>query len=132
MSGDLRIELQSMVNNASDEHWGYFCYEDYWCDSADQDREPCECTDEDCMIGYPCECGDCEAHHGSLLEVKITRDADGDLRGVIATIAVGGPRIELDTGRQQVIGYWGKEVARARVNIDTCERVNQFFDELGM
>lgn len=132
MSVDLRKDLQSMVNNASDEYWGYFCYEDYWCDSADQDREPCECTDEDCMIGYPCECGDCEAHHGSLLGVNITRRADNSLVGVIVAIAVGGPRIELDTRRQQVIGYWGNVEARARVNIDTCKRVEQFFDDLGM
>ena len=127
-----RERLQSSVNSTSEEYWGYFCYEDNWCESADQDTEPCECTDEDCIVGFPCTCGGCEAHHGSLLDVDITRGADGKMRGVIAIVGVGGPRIELDTRRQMIIGYWGKDEARAMVNKDTCERVEQFFDELGM
>ena len=132
MSEEIRKRLQSSVDSVSEEHWGYFCHEDYWCESADQSAEPCECTDEDCMIGYPCECGGCEAHHGSLLDVKITRRADNSLIGVTAVVGTGGPHIELDTQLQQVIGYWGNVVARSRVNKDTCERVEQFFDDLGM
>ena len=143
MSDEMRKELQKSVNGVSDEYWGYFCYEDYWCETANQTDEPCDC--EDCNKAYHgddydpelddpvyCECGGCEKHHGSLLDVDITRSADGTMRGVIAVVGVGGPRIELNTRQQMVIGYWGKEVARSTADKDTCQRVEQFFDDLGM
>ena len=129
-----RERLQSSVNSTSEEYWGYFCYEDNWCESADQSEHPCDCETCHEEYGYQCECtcGGCEAHHGSLLDVDITRGTDGKMRGVIAIVGVGGPRIELDTRQQRVNGYWGNDEARAMVNKDTCERVEQFFDELGM
>ncbi len=130
MSQEIRSILQKSVNSMANEHWGYFCYEDTWCDSADQKSEPCDC--EDCIEGFECKCGNCEAHYGSLLDVDITRGTDGKLRGVIAIVGVGGPRIELDTRQQQVIGYWGNEEVRSRVDAETCRQVEQYFDDLGM
>ena len=138
MSEDIRERLQKSVDATSEEYWGYFCYEDNWCESADQSSEPCDCTacrdeaEAEEWDEVQCTCGLCEAHHGSLLDVDITRGADGTMRGIIAIVGIGGPRIELDTRNQRINGYWGNAEARARVNKDTCDRVEQFFDELGM
>ena len=63
----------------------------------------CDC--QDCIEGFVCKCGNCEAHYGSLLDVEIISGGNGDLKGIIAIVGVGGRRIELDTRRQQVIGY---------------------------
>ena len=137
MSDEIRERLQSSVNGTAEEYWGYFCYEESWCESADQSSEPCDCqacrdeAEAEEWDEVQCTCGGCEAHHGSLLDVDITRGTDGKLRGVIAIVGIGGPRIELDTRQQRVNGYWGNVEARARVNKDTCDQVEQFFDDLG-
>ena len=103
MSLEIGERLQNSVNSISEAYWGYFCYEDSWCKSADQETQPCDC--QDCIEGFVCKCGNCEAHYGSLLDVEIISGGNGDLKGIIAIVGVGGRRIELDTRRQQVIGY---------------------------
>lgn len=137
---ETQAHLTKSVESVASEAWGYFCHEEKWCDVADQDENPCDC--HDCARDYwgddyeegiddmvTCDCGNCEAHNGSVLDVEYTTSASGDLLGVTVCVGTGGPHIELNTRRKSVIGYWAGCDPIYR-HYSESDRVLEFWEEM--
>ena len=115
---ETQARLTRVVRMVATQGWGFFCHNEKWCEVADQSENPCDC--QDCIIDYygedydpdvdegvVCQCGACEQHEGSLVDVKYIIHKRGGFIGAVVCVGTGGPRIELDTRSKQVIGYWG-------------------------
>ena len=102
--------LIEMVKEQARQSAEYFMYSDSYCDAVDCDNE------------------DCDEHFGSVLDIEVTRNMNGDTIGVVVIVGTGGPHIELDTRKHQIIGHWGNDTAYALVDYEVCERVQSHWD----
>lgn len=106
---DTYRHLLKSVTSTATEPPEYFMYEDVYCE----------------MVG----CEGCDEHFGSVLDVEHRVNSKGDYLGCIVCVGVGGPRIDLDTRAEQIIGYWSG-CNPVRKHYPHSEKVAQYWEEL--
>ena len=92
----------------------------YEVDYTDDEREQMEADGE----SY-----DLYSYFSDCLDVEYTISSRGDLLGVRAYVALGGPNIWVDTRNGEVAGAWGCDRESAWLPSEICEEINGIFEE---
>ena len=66
----------------------------------------------------------------SALDIEYRIGSDRAFRSVRIMVACGGPNIFVDTGAREVQLYWWSDRASCPIDPDTCEAINDCFEEL--
>lgn len=66
----------------------------------------------------------------SALDIEYRIGSDRAFRSVRIMVACGGPNIFVDTGACEVQLYWWTDRASCPIDPDTCEAINDCFEEL--
>tara|TARA_R110002110_G_scaffold8735_4_gene43598 strand:- start:499 stop:834 length:336 start_codon:yes stop_codon:yes gene_type:complete len=70
-----------------------------------------------------------EAEEAGEYSVKYTIDRDGRYISVALMLAGGGPVIWLDTGDQEITGYWGADKYKALIYPDEYDYLDDYWQE---
>lgn len=73
---------------------------------------------------------DGDSYWNDALDVEYTLDCNGDYVGVVVTVAVGGPTIEIDTMRGEVVGTWGTDEVSAGFDGETCDAIFDYWGDV--
>ena len=76
------------------------------------------------------EFDDIAEYFEDALDVEIICDLQGNYRGAIITLVLGGPNIYLDTREGWIEGYWGGDRAEYHVQSWAVDAVDEYFSEL--
>lgn len=60
-----------------------------------------------------------------MLDATATVSMDGDVRSVRVAMCLGGPNVYIDTAQGAVVGYWGSDEARAALNREAVDEVEE-------
>lgn len=66
----------------------------------------------------------------AVLDVEYRVNAERKFKSVRLMVACGGPNIFVDTGAREVQLYWWSDRAACPIDPDTCEAINDCFEEL--
>ena len=66
----------------------------------------------------------------SVLDVEYRLNAERKFKSVRLMVACGGPNIFIDTGACEVQLYWWADRASCPIDPETCEAINECFEEL--
>ena len=123
-------QLQEEVRGIALELEAVACgrYNFYTCEIADDDTDidEAECNDDNYESDFD---GGVERYFADALDIEYRVDSQLRYRGVIITVAVGGPTIYVDTCAGEVRGYWGSDMVTADIWRKTASAIDDACEE---
>ena len=69
------------------------------------------------------------SYFDDALDIEYVISGNGDFRGCIIAVTLGGPNVYVDTRHGIVDGYWGSDHETAWIPVEICDEINYLFED---